>query len=139
MIEKLEKHIIGENTPGTVSLMVAPTAEQQVDKINELVDAVNALIEENNIHEKQVDELQMKLEPKKCEPADPYAEQRKWVGCLCWFWDDVYGLKTAGVLEEITTIEEDFHYAKKDTRTVWKHCEPVKPDDDIIYKGVKDE
>jgi len=39
-------------------------------KINQLVDAVNALIKENNTHEKQIDELQMKLEPEKCEPAE---------------------------------------------------------------------
>ena len=37
-----------------------------VEKINELVNYVNALIESNNIHEKQIDELQMKLEPEKC-------------------------------------------------------------------------
>lgn len=50
-------------------------------KINELVDAVNdldgligltnnavqALAKENNIHEKQIDELQIKIEPEKCE------------------------------------------------------------------------
>ena len=35
-------------------------------KINELVNYVNALIESNNIHEKQIDKLQMKLEPEKC-------------------------------------------------------------------------
>ena len=40
-----------------------PTHEMLVDKINELVNYVNALIESNNIHEKQIDELQMKLEP----------------------------------------------------------------------------
>lgn len=36
--------------------------------LNHVVDAVNALVESNNIHEKQIDELQMKLEPHKCEP-----------------------------------------------------------------------
>ena len=35
-------------------------------KINQIVDYVNALIESNNIHEKQIDKLQMKLEPEKC-------------------------------------------------------------------------
>lgn len=43
-----------------------PTHEMLVDKINELVNYINALIESNNIHEKQIDELQMKLEPEKC-------------------------------------------------------------------------
>lgn len=52
-----------------------------INKINALVDAVNkletmakntntvleSLVVENNIHEKQIDELQMKLEPQKCE------------------------------------------------------------------------
>ena len=42
---------------------VARTVE---NKINELVDVVNALIESNNVHEKQIDKLQMKLEPEKC-------------------------------------------------------------------------
>lgn len=37
-----------------------------VKKINEIVNYVNALIESNNIHEKQIDKLQMKLEPEKC-------------------------------------------------------------------------
>ena len=42
---------------------VARTVE---NKINEIVDYVNALIESNNVHEKQIDKLQMKLEPGKC-------------------------------------------------------------------------
>ncbi len=46
------------------------TTEKQrfvmLNKINELVNYVNALIESNNIHEKQIDKLQMKLEPEKC-------------------------------------------------------------------------
>lgn len=60
-----------------------------LNKINELVDAVNkletmakntntvleSLIEENNIHEKQIDELQMKIEPEKCETPAETAQQ----------------------------------------------------------------
>lgn len=41
-------------------------AHTVANKINEIVDYVNALIESNNIHEKQIDKLQMKLEPEKC-------------------------------------------------------------------------
>ena len=41
-------------------------AERLYSVVNELVGYVNALIESNNIHEKQIDELQMKLEPEKC-------------------------------------------------------------------------
>lgn len=32
------------------------------NKINELVDIVNALVEENNIHERQIDKLQIKTD-----------------------------------------------------------------------------
>lgn len=94
MIEKLEKHIIGENAPGMVSLMVAPTAEQQVDKINEIIDdlhelkalykeydkSLTAAIESINVHERQIDKLQMMLEPIKCktrpENVQPGVESR---------------------------------------------------------------
>ena len=37
------------------------TQDEWINKINELVDVVNTLVEENNIHERQIDELQMKL------------------------------------------------------------------------------
>lgn len=75
-----------------------------IKKINEVIDTANAIQKEReaerfeiqewigileavrqsvNVHEKQIDELQMKAEPEKCEtPVDSYAEQRKWVGCL---------------------------------------------------------
>ena len=42
-----------------------PTHAMLMGKINELVNYVNALIKSNNIHEKQIDELQMKIEPEK--------------------------------------------------------------------------
>lgn len=103
---------------------------EQVEAFNALVDAVNGILDYAPL------EMAMKAEPEKCEtPVDPFAEQRKWIGYLCWFWDDDYYLKTAGVLEEITTIEEEFHYAKQENCTVWKHCEPILPTDNAIYKG----
>lgn len=108
-----------------------------IKKINEVIDVVNALIKENNIHEKQIDELQMKAEPQKCEtPADPYAEQRKWIGKLCRFWDEKEEEKVFGIL---TTIDSDCGlsdmcpYWNDTTKNWFEHCEPVK--DDIIYKG----
>lgn len=158
MIEKLEKHIIGENAPGTVSLMVAPTAEQQVDKINELVDAVNAIQKEREaerfeiqewvgivsdlrsrvpVVESRVSILEEHAHPTATtEPADPYAEQRKWIGKLCRFWDEKEEEKVFGIL---TTIDSDCGlsdmcpYWNDTTKNWFEHCEPVK--DDIIYKG----
>lgn len=140
MIKKLEKHIIGGDAPGMVSLMVAPTAEQQVDKINELVDKINVLVESNNIHEKQIDELQMKIEPKKCEvPVDPYAEQRQWIGKVCWFWDDDNTNSSCGILTSIDTETFKEPQFVCNDEYDYEHCEPVKPDDDIIYKGDNNE
>ena len=54
---------------------VRPNVYDCMDKINELIDAVNAL----------QSRLDSSTEPE--IPADPYAEQRKWIGKLCWFWD----------------------------------------------------
>lgn len=157
MIKKLEKHIIGGNAPGMVSLMVAPTAEQQVDKINELCDIINTIQKEReaewfeikewigileavrksvNVHEKQIDELQMKLEPEKCEtPTDPYVEQRKWIGKVCWFWDDDNTNSSCGILTSIDTETFKEPQFVCNDEYDYEHCEPVSPDDDIIYKG----
>lgn len=78
MIEKLPFETTLGEYEGKKFDIKSPTSpfDMQV-KINELVDFVNnldgligltnnavqALAEENNIHEKQIDELQMKLEP----------------------------------------------------------------------------
>ena len=57
---KIEKFVIENDRCGNVEWW------DVVKKINQIVDYVNALIESNNIHEKQIDELQMKIEPEKC-------------------------------------------------------------------------
>lgn len=135
-------------------------------KINELVDAVNelheeaesnahtrayheklidTLVAENNIHEKQIDELQMKvnklasninfaqLEVKENVQADPYAERRKWIGTLCKFWDYDGEEKWFSILEH---IDKNSPYSYCASGDWWyKHCEPIKPEDIIIYKG----
>lgn len=111
-----------------------PDTTALVGKINELADVVNALIKENNIHEMQIDELQMKLEPEKCEPQDIYAEQRKCICKLCWFWNDNKAVKVIGILTGVFD-EADRPFERNIDQTLYKHCEPVKPDDDIIYKG----
>lgn len=60
MIEKLEiKTVPVPNNPALVK-SVGMDNESLFNKTNELVDAVNALVESNNVHEKQIDELQMK-------------------------------------------------------------------------------
>lgn len=129
--------LVYENTP------LIQTVNQLVDAVNKLETmakntntVLESLVQGNNIHEKQIDELQMKVEPQKCEPQDIYAEQRKWIGKICEFWDnDDTQQLSYGVLTKIDT-ESGFgvQYCCNDEYD-YDNCEPVKPDDDIIYKG----
>lgn len=87
MIEKFTK----EEIESAWAEPVAGNIQSIYDKINELVDAINAIQKEReaerfeiqewigileavrefvNIHEKQIDELQMKVEPEKCKPVE---------------------------------------------------------------------
>lgn len=128
MIEKLDRHIKTEENG--IRISCPPTHADCIDKINELVDAVNVL-------QSQVAILQEHAHPTATtEPTDPYAEQRKWIGKLCRFWDEKEEEKVFGIL---TTIDSDCGlsdmcpYWNDTTKNWFEHCEPVK--DDIIYKG----
>lgn len=117
---------------GKVDIDYSSLLQQEYgEKINELVNAVNKLDALLDLTNTAIQEL------KKTEPADPYAEQRKWIGKLCRFWDDdafitskdwAYGM--------LTSIDKGMQYQYCCNEiSNFKHCEPVKPDDDIIYKG----
>ena len=104
-------------------------------KINELVDAVNEL-------QKQIDKAFfaiLDLATPDCEnkalksiQADQYAEQRKWIGTLCRCWDSDINDDIWGILQDIKDNKTEKYYLYG---IGYEHCEPVKPDDDIIYKG----
>ena len=134
MIEKLEP-IKAFNCSDT------PQAKMQhhsyhndcINKINELVDAVNELQKHEEQHLDLLTELnEMRLHQNKA-PADPYAEQRKWIGKLCKFWDNLDTNYSLAILEKI--IEKEPMPFEDYRGNQWYHCEPVLPDDDIIYKG----
>lgn len=124
------------------------------EKINELIDAVNVLqlsikpiLEERKSEIKVYEEAQYMydtaildaLKDKQVdivvEPADPYAEQRKWIGKVCWFWDDDNTNSSCGILTSIDTETFKEPQFVCNDEYDYEHCEPVKPDDDIIYKG----
>lgn len=94
-------------------------------KFNEIIDVVNALVEENNIHEKQIDKLQMKQD-------DKYAEQKKWIGKLCRCWDSNIDGDVWGILQDIKDNKTEKYYLYG---IGYEHCEPVRPDDSIICQG----
>lgn len=138
MIEKLPFEITQGEYEGKKFDIKSHTSpfDMQV-KINELVDAVNSIV---SVQEKLIDS-RFVVETKHEATADPYAEQRKWIGKLCKFWDDdafitskdwAYGM--------LTSIDKGMQYQYCCNEiSNFKHCEPVKPTDSIIYKGGKDE
>ena len=105
-------------------------AHKAIEKINEIIDAVNQM-------QAQVAILEEHAHPTAKTPVDPYAEQRKWVGKLCRFWDDdAFVTSNDWAFGILTSIDKgmQFQYCCNENCN-FKHCEPVKPDDDIIYKG----
>lgn len=65
--------------------------------------------------------------------VDHYAEQKKWIGRLCRFWDDNF--KTIKCLGVLTRIDETAIVPYEADNGFWYcACEPVKPDDDVIFK-----
>lgn len=102
--------------------------ENYLDKINEVINAVNAL----------QSRLDSGAEPETL--ADPYAKQRKWIGKLCWFWDCPGEPKCMGILAKVDDKKPDYPFGAnctKDTNNFifFKHCEPMVAGDELIYKG----
>lgn len=132
MIEKLDKNLAGNINSFNMSQNIL-VAYKAIEKINELVDAVNELQKHEEQHLDLLTELnEMRLHQNKA-PADPYAEQRKWIGKLCKFWDNLDTNYSLAILEKI--IEKEPMPFEDYRGNQWYHCEPVLPDDDIIYKG----
>ena len=109
---------------------------EQVEAFNVLVDAVNEL-------QKKFGEIKIKTEiTEEClhptAKVDPYAEQRKWIGKLCRFRDNDSDEWNYGILKSTNDIECSFPFTDMESYE-WAICEPVKPDDDIIYKGNNNE
>lgn len=122
MIEKLDKF---DSTEASIYHV-----EKLYVKINQLVDAVNSIV---SVQEKLMDS-RFVVETKHEEPADPYAEQRKWIGKLCWYKLCEGDVWKVGRLEKIQE-NADAGYPFVFDGLCYKICEPVKPDSDIIYKG----
>ena len=136
MIEKIKGPLdlkVGNYKGTEFDIIPAETFAMVCRKINEIIDLLNAIVVD-------VDGIKCIDGSKKAEPTDPYAEQRRWIGKLCKFWDEDERISHLrwGILYTITpTSPLPFCCSLGDGKTFdYKHCEPVKPDDDIIYKGV---
>lgn len=101
-----------------------------IDKVNEIVEAVNEFQAKVNKIEEKVNFAQPEV---KENTQDKFAEQKRWIGKLCRFWFEHKKQSYFGILGDIE--EDEIHpYFNADLGCNYKCCEPVKPDDDIIYK-----
>lgn len=126
-----------------------PNIHDCMDKINDLIDAVNkmqTMFDAYTTRFRQLDaESKKKIVNGFKNSQDPYAEQRKWIGKLCKFWDDKDDEYEDYIYEILIDIEDDGSdypykivetYPKNRTRS-YKHCKPVS--EDLIYKGSDNE
>ena len=137
MIEKLKEHDVVDPKTDKVIGKIGCDLREIMDKLNELVDAVNELQEMCKSCDKQIGILAeqiARLQTRAKNVQDPYAEQRKWIGCVCKFWFDNPNHTALDYLEEIKTGKNGIEYYSREIGDWFPHCEPVKPDDDIIYK-----
>lgn len=123
MIEKLNVAYIQVESDGNAKLELA-------NKINELVDAINALVYE---HDKDSDwyDGQTRTE----NSRDEYAGQREWVGFICRFWYDNPSNTLVDYLDKIKMGKNGVEYYAKESGDWFPNCEPVLPTDNAIYKG----
>lgn len=129
MIEKLKK----QNTWG-----------ECLEKLNEVIDVVNQLVmdvvDDSDWYDGQTrpENVQSDAESRPENVQDKFAEQRKWIGKLCRLWDGDEQMSHLryGILYTITpTSPLPFCCSVGDGKTFdFEHCEPVLPDDNIIYK-----
>lgn len=123
MIEKIK------NKTGTYCGQTLPVRQDTIiNKINELVDAVNELRKNATISKME------KVETPPENVQDKFAEQRRWIGKLCRFWNFKDGAVDIGILKAVDNLKPTIPYIN-DIDCSYAFCEPVKPDDDIIYKG----
>lgn len=149
----LLKQNYGEKINELVDAVNTIQKEREAERfeIQEWIGIIEAVRKSVNVHENQIDELQkheeqhldlltelneMRLHQNKT-PAenvqDKFAQYRDWAGKLCRFWNKNKDRAIYDILEEVIA---DWSYQFKTKRDyIFDHCEPVKPDDDIIYKG----
>jgi hypothetical protein len=75
--------------------------------------------------------VQPDIESRSENVQDKFAEQRRWIGKLCKFWDIDNDYLYYGPLTKISDTGP--YYYECNHRICYVHCEPVK--DDVIYKG----
>lgn len=140
MIEKVE--IITNMQPQTeLEKSILRVFNGVATKLNEVIDAVNGVLAAQEQYATIYNEdIAPMLTPENEEPTDPYAEQRRWIGCVCRFWYDNPNDTLLDYLDKIQTGRNGVvQYYSKESGDWFPHCEPVLPTDNAIYKGGNNE
>ena len=105
------------------------TAEVLTKRLKDCEERYSVVSDMVNIHEKQIDELQMKIDPEKCN----YDDERKWIGKLCKFRDCEEYVWQYGILTDIV-VGNDYPYWMGNIE--FAECQPVSEEEfkDVIYK-----
>lgn len=150
MIEKIKSPLdlkVGNYKGTEFDIIPAETFAMVCRKINELIDVVNELQEFADVADKNLAKLMeeatraenVQPEPK-TGPENVHAvcPAIKYMGKVCRFWNANNGkkFKNIGVLIEILSADNKRRYTcASKPKKHFEFCEPVKPDDDIIYRG----
>jgi hypothetical protein len=139
MIEKLNEHDVVDPKTGKVIGKIGCDLREIMDKLNELVDAVNELQATISKMEKveRSENVQTDTETRS-ENVHAVCPAVKYMGKVCRFWNGDNGkkFKNIGVLIEILSADNKRRYTcASKPKKHFEFCEPVKPDDNIIYKG----
>lgn len=131
MIEKIKSPLdlkVGNYKGTEFDIIPADTFAMVCRKINELIDTVNELT--SYVGPLGVEFIEPK--PAKNVQVDEIEQAEKWIGKLCWF-SQLYGCHQHIAI--LKRISESGLYVTDDGELHYAYCEPVKPDDDIIYHG----
>lgn len=134
MIEKLN----WDEQPEDAAKQVQNLIDQLVDAVNRHEDIIRQIGEWGSskgecLWCENLTEVNLDSKNRRENAQDQFAEQRKWIGKLCKF-SNGDGFGEVGYLTEIDPGAPEAKF-RCNCYDYYKHCEPVKPDDDIIYKG----
>ena len=138
MIEKLSEYKITSRDGSFINVECnTKIINTLIQKINELVDAVNEIMTwrfETDEDSDWYDDPKHREQPAENVQVDEIEQAEKWIGKLCWFSQIYECHQHIAILKRIS---ESGLYVTDDGELHYAYCEPVKPDDDIIYKGDK--
>lgn len=100
-------------------------------KINEIIDYLESMRNIINVHEREIDQLQMNASVDNV--ITKYDNERKWIGKLCKFRDGEDFSWQYGILTDIV-VGNDYPYWMGNVE--FAECQPVLEEEfkDVIYK-----